>query len=321
MGGPAIAVIGLVKRRDGFVLSVDDLAVRVGEVCALVGPSGAGKTTLLHLMGGFLSPDSGDIWVLGRSPKTHRGDQRAIRTVFHDLVLFPHLTARGQLLLGLARSSESRRAKKRRADEWLERLELDEQRTARTHTLSKGQLQRLALGRAMISEPPVLLLDEPMSSLDPGLRDDLWRSLLDERKDGTTVVVVTHDPDGALAYADHVAVLMRGTLAQSGCTSEVYRRPASVAVGELFGPINEIDWEGRTVLARPEALSLQAAAGYAEVGRGTVREQVQRSGYCEVQFQAEGRLDPVVVHVPETLTSEESGRRTRLYCRLDTLRN
>ncbi|WP_415856639.1 ABC transporter ATP-binding protein [Sinomonas sp. G460-2] len=228
------------------VLKGINLHVARGGTTAIVGPSGSGKTTLLRLIAGFESPDSGRIELDG---ETVAGDawvpahRRNIGYVAQDGALFPHLSVGQNIAFGLdaGRFGDSkyrgRKAVATRVEELLEMVALDgSYAKRRPHELSGGQQQRIALARAMAREPEVMLLDEPFSALDAGLRVATRRAVAKVlAKAGVTTILVTHDQAEALSFADQVAVMRGGKLAQIGNPFVVYTRPADRATAEFLG--------------------------------------------------------------------------------------
>jgi iron(III) transport system ATP-binding protein len=232
-----------ISKRFGTTAAVRDLSLTVaaGEVVALIGPSGGGKSTTLRLVVGFERPDAGTI---GIGPRVVVGpgqfvppERRGVGMVFQDYALFPHLTAAQNIAFGLHRRSASERTQ--RVAEVLGLVGLSGLGERYPHQLSGGQQQRVALARALAPEPAVLLLDEPLSSLDADLRartrQELARVL---RATGVTTVVVTHDQQEAFMLADRVGILINGVLDQVGTPDAVYESPTSRAVAEFVGEAN-----------------------------------------------------------------------------------
>ena len=239
------------------------LHIETGEVVASVGPNGAGKTTLLRALAGLVPLDSGRVEVDGEVLEdTAAGvrvlpEKRPIGVVFQDHLLFPHLSALENVAFGLRARGERRRQARSRALVWLERVGLSEYATRRPSTLSGGQAQRVALARALVTEPRVLLLDEPLAAVDATARVELRRALRAELAAYTGVrLLVTHDPLEAMALADRLVVLESGLLVQEGPIAEVTARPRSAWVAAMVG-LNL--FRGRVddgVLALPDGLSL-----------------------------------------------------------------
>ena len=216
-----------------------------GGIAALLGPSGTGKTTLLRVIAGLHAPDAGIVRLRGADASGLKPEKRGVGFVFQDLALFPHLDVAGNIAFGL--SAWPRAEREARVADLLARTGLDGLAARRPHELSGGQQQRVALARSLAPKPDLLLLDEPLSSLDadlrPKLRDEL-RALL--KSEGTSALLVTHDQDEAFAFADTVGVMLDGRLAQWSPGYELYHRPASAAVARFVGdgrllPVRWID--------------------------------------------------------------------------------
>jgi molybdate transport system ATP-binding protein len=228
-------------RRDSFRLRLS-LSVAAGEVVAMLGPNGAGKTTVLRALSGLLPVDNGYVR-LGRDVLEDVAarirvapERRRVGMVFQDYLLFPHLSARENVAFGLRARGVDRDLARTKADEALDRMGLGEQAAKRPGALSGGQAQRVALARALVTEPRLMLLDEPLAALDAGtrleVRADLRRRLADF--DGATVVV-THDPVDAFVLADRLVVVEDGRVVQTGTPAEVASRPVTAYVARLVG--------------------------------------------------------------------------------------
>ncbi|HEY6533719.1 MAG TPA: ABC transporter ATP-binding protein [Acidimicrobiales bacterium] len=221
-----------------------DVAVRLrpGEVVAVLGPNGAGKTTLLRTLAGLLALDEGRIEIDGTTVDDPDAgvfvpaEQRSVGVVFQDYLLFPNLSALENVAFGLRARGVARATARARASEWLDRLGLDELADRRPQHLSGGQAQRVALGRALATEPTLVLLDEPLAALDVGSRAEVRRDLrrhLDRAHCAT--LVITHDPVDAHALADRVVVIESGQVRQEGVLTDIASHPRSRYVAELVG--------------------------------------------------------------------------------------
>ena len=230
------------KRYDDFTLGPVDLSVE-NAVTAVLGPSGSGKTTLLDLIAGFEHPDGGDILLDGRELRWLPPEERQVGVVFQDYALFPHLTVAGNLAFGADAET--------RIEETADLLAIGDLLDRMPATLSGGEKQRVALGRALVSEPDALLLDEPLSNLDAPIRRRLQRDLRDILSTlSIPVVYVTHDQDEAATVADSIAVLRDGTVSKTGPVEAVFADPETPFVADFVGVENLL--EGTVVSTGPE---------------------------------------------------------------------
>jgi ABC-type Fe3+/spermidine/putrescine transport system ATPase subunit len=223
-----------------------NLTIESGSLTALLGPSGSGKTTTMKLIAGLLQPDAGDILLDGREVTKLPPERRGVAMVFQNPLLFPHLTVAGNVGFGLRMRGLLPSEIAANVDAMLVRVRLDGLGARRPLALSGGQQQRAALARALVLQPDLLLLDEPLSNLDPALREEmrgLIRSL--QRETGITTLVVTHDQAEAVALADRIALLLNGRIAQHRPPEDFYQRPATEAVARFFGGVNFLAGEVR----------------------------------------------------------------------------
>lgn len=238
-----LAVEGLSLRYNNL-LALDGVSVAAsdGEILCLLGPSGSGKSSLLRIIAGVERPSAGRV-VINRVEVAGPGvfvepEQRRVGMVFQDFALFPHLTVAANVAFGLR--GLSRAESNRIVQTMLERVGMGRYAASYPHMLSGGERQRVALARALAPAPRVLLMDEPFSSLDGQLRDQVRQQTLDLlRETGTTTLIVTHDAEEAMRISDRVALLHKGRLVQCGCAAELYRHPATPFVARTFGDINE----------------------------------------------------------------------------------
>ena len=218
-----------------------DLTVSDGEFLVLLGPSGCGKTTILRMIAGLEKVTDGEIWIDGDLVNDEPPDRRNIGMVFQNYALYPHMTVAGNLGFGLeARRRGSRRAARKEERRLIkataELLEIDHVLSHRPKELSGGQRQRVALGRAIIRQPAIFLMDEPLSNLDASLRERMRVELARlHEKLRITTVYVTHDQSEALTLADRIVVLHEGRTHQVGTASEVYEHPADTVVARFLG--------------------------------------------------------------------------------------
>jgi len=281
----------LTKRFQGQA-AVDGLSLSLarGEVLALLGPSGSGKTTTLRLLAGFETPDDGRVVLEGRDVTALSPVARRFGMVFQHYALFPHLDVGANVAFGLESRGVRSGELSRRVREALALVDLEGFERRPVANLSGGQQQRVALARALAPEPSVLLLDEPLSNLDPALRERTRRELRQlVHRLGITAVVVTHEQDDAFDLGDRIALLRQGRLEQLGTADQLYATPATAFVAAFIGRASEVparvlspgtaEVEGRTwparwagatppvagaaarLLARPEGLRLVPASG------------------------------------------------------------
>jgi putative spermidine/putrescine transport system ATP-binding protein len=217
-----------------------DLSIARGEMCVLVGPSGCGKTTLLRAVAGLTAPDRGRIEIDGVDVTQVPPQRRGIGMVFQHYALFPNLTVEQNLAFGLEHQKRTKSEIKRLVAEMIALVGLEDRAKARPHALSGGQKQRVALARALVTEPKLILFDEPMSALDAEIRKRLRIELKRlQKKLGFTGLFVTHDQEEALVIGDRIAVMREGRLEQIGTPIEVYNAPVSRA--RFIGDFNVIE--------------------------------------------------------------------------------
>lgn len=328
-----LTVIGLTKR---FGVSappvVNNLtfAVREGEIFALLGPSGCGKTTTLRLIAGFEQPDAGEVHVgedVLDQGRTHiPAEQRGVGLVFQDFALFPHLTVLENVCFGLR--SMKRGTRGERCREVIKLVGLTGFEARYPHELSGGQQQRVAIARTLAPEPRLVLLDEPFSNLDALLRQSTrqeFRSVL--KRAGMTAVMVTHDQEEALSFADRVAVMRNGQIEQIGTPEEVYYQPRTLFVAQFLGrtnllmsqargreavtPVGNVvlnrPAEGNVLLSlRPEHLTLEAAATDSVEGVACVVAR-EFKGH-DITFRVVLDGSEYLVHTPNRTTFQPGDR-------------
>ena len=247
MSEPLVVLDRVVKRFGDFVaVHETDLGIGQGEFLAIMGPSGCGKTTTLRMLAGLEAPSEGDIRLEGKSLKGVPPHMRDTPMVWQSLALFPFLNARENVEFGLKMRGVGAEERKKRALDWIARLELSEFAERGVDTLSGGQRQRVALARALVTQPRILLLDEPLSALDASLKVRMQALMVKlQREIGITFVYVTHSHAEAFSMADRVVIMSRGRIEQIGSPVEVYRRPVSRFVAEFVGSSNIL--EGKVV--------------------------------------------------------------------------
>ncbi len=261
-----------VSKHFGTVVAVDrvSLQIRRGEFFSLLGPSGCGKTTTLRMIGGLEYPTAGEVLLRGVVVTDLPAYRRSTNMVFQHLALFPHLTVFENIAFGLRLWRLPPSGIAHRVDDILRLVDLRGYGSREIHQLSGGQKQRVAMARALVNEPAVLLLDEPLGSLDLKLRLQMQAELKAlQHEVGTTFIYVTHDQGEALTMSDRIAVMNAGRVEQVGTSEEIYARPQTRFVAGFIGEANFL--EGRVAEASPagvlvqvDGLRVQAAAG----GRG-----------------------------------------------------
>jgi spermidine/putrescine transport system ATP-binding protein len=243
MGKPAVELVNVTKRFDD-VIAVNNVSLRIkdGEFFSLLGPSGCGKTTTLRMIAGFETPTEGEIYIQGELMGLTPPFQRNTNMVFQDYALFPHMSVAQNVGFGLEMKKVPKEEIARRVEEALELVRLPRFGKRRPDQLSGGQQQRIALARALINRPGVLLLDEPLGSLDLKLRKEMQLELKGlQHHIGITFVYVTHDQEEALTMSDRIAVMDQGRVLQIGTPTEIYERPASRFVADFIGETNFLE--------------------------------------------------------------------------------
>ena len=235
-----------VSKQFGDFVALDDINFKIepGDFFSLLGPSGCGKTTLLRCIAGFEFPDDGAILFDDKNVTPLNPDKRPSNTVFQTYALFPHLSVYDNVAFPLKLRKVKKDEIDRRVREYVHLVQLDQHINKKPNQLSGGQKQRVAIARALISEPKVLLLDEPLSALDAKLRSSLLIDL-DHIHDkiGITFIYVTHDQSEALSVSDRIAVMNAGHVLQIGTPSQIYDSPATQFVAQFIGETNLFDAE------------------------------------------------------------------------------
>ena len=305
-------------KRFGTVEAVQrlNLEIQEGELITLLGPSGGGKTTTLRLIGGFETPDEGEIRFGDRPVTPLPPERRNIGIVFQSYALFPHMTVWQNVAFGLQMRREPPSSIRRRVVAILEKVQLRGMEGRYSHQLSGGQQQRVALARALVTNPAVLLLDEPLANLDAKLREDMRFYIRELQRDvGITTIYVTHDQAEAMVLADRIAVMRDGVLQQIGGPEEIYRRPSNPWVAEFIGLSNfisgtvagrengnlvvrtgagtftcagDVDRGAVLICVRPEALHFDEA--HSNRLSGVVRERVFLGNLLDYRIESPGGL-------------------------------
>lgn len=224
---------------DQQVLNNINLQIKHGEFLTLLGPSGCGKTTILRMISGFEEQTEGQLYIDGQDATDLRADERNVHTVFQSYALFPHMTVFENVAFGLRCQKIAETEIQERVTEALNIVKLADFAKRKPAQLSGGQQQRVAIARAIVNRPLVLLLDEPLSSLDYRLRKSMQLELKQlQRKLGITFIFVTHDQEEALSMSDRVVVLHDGEIQQIGTPRQVYEKPSNLVVAQFIGEVN-----------------------------------------------------------------------------------
>lgn len=295
---PSIEVRDVTKRF-GSVTALDrvSFSVQAGELFFLLGPSGCGKTTLLRILAGLETPDSGTILFDGRDVASLPPHERGAPMVFQNYALWPHLSVRDNVAFGLVERRVSKPEIVRRVADVLRRVDLAGLESRMPHQLSGGQQQRVVLARALVLNPAIVLMDEPLSNLDAKLRVEMREEIeaLHAAMD-LTFVYVTHDQADALSLADRMAVMVSGRVSALGTPLDLYRRPPNAFCARFLGEANLID--GEPIASAPSATGLGQPAG----GEDMVTVQTPLGPWTGLAPRGTRRATPVLCVVrPENL--------------------
>lgn len=247
-----LSVNNINKTLGVFNLSNISFRVNKGEYFVLLGPSGAGKSILLEIIAGLITPDSGEIMINGVNQYRKRIQERNVGLVFQDLALFPHLSVRHNIAYPLQHKGLKKSEINRLVIEAAQSLSIEHLLRRSTTTLSGGEQQRVALARTLVTKPDVLLLDEPLSSLDVERRTEIRKLLRYINRKGQTIIHVTHDYDEAIALAQRIAVMNNGIIEQTGTPQEVFSKPVSSFVAGFGGiknffSVNSVSQNAQTI--------------------------------------------------------------------------
>jgi len=255
-----VELTNVTKKFDGLV-AVNNISFQVprGSFFSILGPSGCGKTTTLKMIAGFLEPTSGDVAIGGHSVKNVPPNHRPVNMVFQQLALFPLMTVFDNIAFGLKMAKVSKSERKDRVEKILAQVGLAGLGSRKPSQLSGGQKQRVAIARCLVLDPTVLLLDEPLGSLDLKLREHMKIQLKQlQHQVGTTFVYITHDQSEALVMSDQIAVMDKGKLLQVGAPDELYSHPSHPFVASFVGENNELD--GKVIEVKEDHAILDIAS-------------------------------------------------------------
>ena len=283
------------KSYDGktYVIGDFSLDIKEGEFVTFLGPSGCGKTTILRMIGGFDKPTEGQIYLDGKDIAPLSANLRPINTVFQKYALFPHLNVYDNIAFGLKLKGMDKKTMDEKVKDALEIVDLEGFEKRSVSTLSGGQQQRIAIARAIVNEPRVLLLDEPLSALDYKMRKEMQLELKNMHKRlGITFIFVTHDQEEALTMSDKIVVMADGEIQQVGTPEEIYNEPANVFVADFIGESNIFNgvMEDNKCATFADAL-FQTVDDFP---KGVKIDAVIRPEDVEVVAKGEGQIDGVV---------------------------
>ncbi|MGN8688937.1 ABC transporter ATP-binding protein [Atopobiaceae bacterium HCP3S3_F7] len=270
------------------VLDGLSLTVERGELVCLLGPSGCGKTTALRAVGGYLLPDSGQVLIDGEEMGSRPPELRPVATVFQSYALFPHMTVLDNVTFGLRLQGMGREEREASAREMLETVGMAERAGAYPSELSGGQQQRVALARALVLKPKALLLDEPLSNLDAGLRVRMREEVRAvQRRFDIAMLFVTHDQEEAMAIGDRIALLHHGKVVQQGAPLDVYDHPCDAYCARFLGSVNELRLgDGCTVAFRKEGARLTSDGAFS----GRVVQAMFLGSQWEYEIDVDGQV-------------------------------
>jgi spermidine/putrescine transport system ATP-binding protein len=282
-----------VVKKFGEVMAVNNVSIEVfaGEFFSILGPSGCGKTTLLRSIAGLEEPDSGTIYLSGKPINSTPPYQRDVNMVFQNYALFPHMNVYENVAFGLKVKKIKKDEIKERVFKSLELVGLSDLSKRSPKQLSGGQQQRIALARALVNEPSVLLLDEPLGALDLKLRKQMQLELKSlQKRLGITFIYVTHDQEEALTMSDRIAIICEGKLDQVGTPSQVYEEPKTEFVANFIGISNIFP------------VSLRAQQSNLRNGTGSTLILTTPDGF-EIKAEADSNADSANISFPETATA------------------
>ena len=282
---------------DNLVLDELNLYIRENEFVTLLGPSGCGKTTLLRILGGFETPDTGEIIFDGKNINSLPPNKRQLNTVFQKYALFSHMTVAENIAFGLKIKKKSQNYIKDKIKYALKLVNLDGFEDRMPDSLSGGQQQRIAIARAIVNEPKVLLLDEPLGALDLKLRQDMQYELIRLKNElGITFLYVTHDQEEALTMSDTIVVMNQGYIQQIGTPEDIYNEPQNAFVADFIGESNII----RATMVEDKVVKMLGATWQCvDVGFGHNRpvDAVIRPEDIDLVAPEEGTIQGVVTHL------------------------
>ena len=301
--GASVELVNVAKRF-GATAAVDDINLKIpaGSYCCLLGPSGCGKTTTLRMIAGHEHVTSGDVLLDNQNVTELEPSQRGTAMMFQSYALFPHLNVRDNVAFALKMRGTEKDKRLAESDRLLKLVDMMSYGDRLPSQLSGGQQQRVALARALITNPQVLLLDEPLSALDPFLRIRMRAELKRlQRELGITFVHVTHGQDEAMALADMIVLMQDGKIAQAGTPREVFNAPATEFVAKFMGGHNILAWQGKTFAVRNDKLAIRTAKPAAKQAaiQGAITDIEYQGSLFHVTIKSMDGRD-LTVHLPES---------------------
>lgn len=298
MSNKLIDIQDITKSYDGtIVLDKLNLYIRENEFLTFLGPSGCGKTTLLRILGGFETPDSGNIIFDGKNINQLPPNRRQLNTVFQKYALFSHMSIAENIAFGLKIKKKSKAYIQDKIRYALKLVNLEGYEERFADSLSGGQQQRIAIARAIVNEPKVLLLDEPLGALDLKLRQDMQYELIRLKNElGITFIYVTHDQEEALTMSDTIVVMNQGYIQQIGTPEDIYNEPQNAFVADFIGDSNILP---ATMVQDKVVKMLGSVWKCVDVGfgRGTPVDAVIRPEDIDLVKPEEGTIEGVVTHL------------------------
>jgi putative spermidine/putrescine transport system ATP-binding protein len=306
-----LELVALSKHYSADSIAVDsiDLKVPTNHYCCLLGPSGCGKTSTLRMVAGHEAVTSGDVILGGRNITNATAAERGTAMMFQSYALFPHLNSLDNVAFSLKMRGVGKAERHHRAHALLERVAMSSYAQRFPSELSGGQQQRIALARALIMEPRVLLLDEPLSALDPFLRIQMRAELRRWQKElGLTFIHVTHSQEEAMALADTMVVMNHGRIEQAGTPQQVFNRPASEFVARFMGGHNLVKTSAGLVAVRSDKIEVRETppAGNQPHLQASLIDIEFQGSYCLLAFEPQGHhTEAMSVMLPESIVNPQ----------------
>jgi len=289
-----LSINGMTKKySNGEGVADIDLTVHEGELVSLLGPSGCGKTTILRVLGGFLKPDKGNLYLDGVEITHLPPEKRPTAMVFQSYNLWPHMTIYENLAFGLRLRKLPASEIKESVARAVALVQIEGNEKKYPSQLSGGQQQRVAIARALLIKPAVLLLDEPFSALDAKIRSQMREELKKIQSDlKITIVFVTHDQEEAMAISNRIVVMNRGGIEQIGTPEEIYDAPSTRFVAEFIGDMNFLQTqEGKVMAVRPENININIDSNGGDNLNGTIETMMVMGHFIEMILNSEkGRI-------------------------------